>query len=32
MGEVVPDRIEGGGDVPSGMPGANAGIGGGRKI
>lgn len=32
MGNVVPGRIEGGGQVPSGMPGAKSGVQTGRKI
>jgi len=31
-GNVIPGKIQGGGEVPSGMPGAKAGIAGGRKI
>jgi hypothetical protein len=32
MGNVVPGRIEGGGQVPSGMPGSQSGVQVGRKV
>ena len=32
MGAVMPDRIQGGGQVPSGMAGANSGVQVGRKV
>ena len=32
MGNVIPERIEGGGQVPSGMAGANSGVQVGRKV
>jgi len=32
MAGAMPGRIQGGGEVPSGMPGVKAGIAGGRKL